>query len=335
MTSKPLETFNRTDAVRDGTPAFTISALIVTWNSADALPGLFETLQTGPAVEVVHVDNASTDASIDVGRTWRGTITQIRNARNAGFAAALKQAAAVATGRYLLIANPDLRLEPGAVATLASRLDDDPAVGAAGPKLLESDGTVQLFCARRLPNLAGAAAAAFGVRRLIAGRLLDPYTFGRQSYDEERDVPCLSGAAMLVRREALEAVGGIDDRWFMYFEDIDLCARLGQAGWRLRYVPAAVGRHAGAASSPRDDRLRVWLAVHLEAALNLFFSIHRGRAAASVHRALVGVRGVLVLAASPVTGAESARLGAALLAWAVARRTPGGAPTDAGVPATS
>jgi GT2 family glycosyltransferase len=299
-----------------------VSALVVTWNSGRPLRGLLPTLDPAEVAEIVQVDNASADDSLEIARSWPGPLRQVRNDENVGFASALRQAVAEARGEYLLVVNPDVRFADGGVSLLAQRLDGDGEIVAVGPKLLGDDGAVQPFCARRLPGVRESAIEAFGLRRFVQGTRLDPYTFPRAAYDIERDVPCLSGAAMLVRRNALERAGGIDARWFMYFEDIDLCARLARVG-RIRYCPAAVARHEGAASSPRTPQLETWLAVHLAAAVNLFLRIHSGTGAAFAQRMFVGVNGLarlaaipLLLAASPSRAAVNARRGAALLRWA-------------------
>jgi GT2 family glycosyltransferase len=161
---------------------------------------------------------------------------------------------------------------------------------------------------------------ALGLRRLLAGTRLDPYTFRLEEYERPRDVPCLSGAAMLIRRAALAQVGGVAAPWFMYFEDIDICARLGRIG-RIRYCPDAVGRHEGAASSPRTDELETWLAVHLEGAINLFLCRHRGHSVAAIHRAVVLLGGAIRIPRSRPRGVALAR-------WALTGSPPIGDPRE-------
>ena len=147
---------------------------------------------------------------------------------------------------------------------------------------------------------------------------------------------CLSGATMLIRRAALNESGGVDDRWFMYFEDIDICQRLRLHGWRLRYCPDAVAEHQGAASSPRSAALSVWLGVQSEAAANLFFTVHRGPWAAILHRMMTGIGGIVRVVAcplffvrSPAAGKRSLALGAGLVWWSLTSRYPKGGPVEA------
>jgi GT2 family glycosyltransferase len=207
-------------------------------------------------------------------------------------------------------------------------------IGAAGPKVVRPDGDVEFVCARRLPTLRASLLEALGLHNPLRGTPLDPYGYSTESYLREHDVECLSGAAMLVRANALHAAGGVDDRWFMYFEDIDICARLARAGWRLRYCPQAVATHIGAGSSPRSEQLSVWLAVHLQGAVNVFFTLHRGPLVAHLHRLLIGVGGTTRIAAGGVSLLRSRRaaarwwfaLGTALLRWSISLRIPPGDP---------
>jgi GT2 family glycosyltransferase len=312
-----------------------VSALVVSWNSASVLPGLLESLGYGSdsRVELIQVDNASSDDSVALGAHWSGAITQLENRANRGFATALKQAVAAAHGEFLLVVNPDVRFEDAALSTLLDAIDSEDGVGAVGPKLVRPSGEVELVCARRMPNLAATFVQALGLHRLVAGTRADPYGYSSDSYAVERDVECLSGAAMLVRGAALEQTGGVDDRWFMYFEDVDICERLRQRGWRLRFCPRAVATHAGAASSPRSPALDVWLSVHLAAAANLFFVVHRTRPAALAHRAMTGFGGLVRIAAggalyvrSPAQGRRWIALGQALVTWSLTSRHPRGAP---------
>jgi N-acetylglucosaminyl-diphospho-decaprenol L-rhamnosyltransferase len=284
-------------------------------------------------VEVVHVDNASSDSSLATARTWPGMITQIRNTENRGFAAALKQGFETARGDLVLVVNPDIRLQPSALRVLVHAISSDVRIGAVGPKLVGPTGETEFVSARHLPNLRGAAFQAVGLHRVVAKTPLDPFGYPAESYEIERDVECLSGATMLIRRAALNESGGVDDRWFMYFEDIDICERLRRHGWRIRYCPTAVARHHGAASSPRSRALSVWLAVHLEAAVNLFFAVHRGRWAAILHRMMIGIGGIvrigarpLLLIRSPAEARRSLALGIGLLRWSLTSRYPKGDP---------
>jgi GT2 family glycosyltransferase len=316
-----------------------VSVLLISWNSSDVLGSMLATLAAateGRDVELVHVDNASADRSVGlVAGAWPGRLVQEVNDTNLGFATALRQAVELATGATLLILNPDARLEPEALGTMLDRLDRDPGLGAVGPLVRESTGEPALSCARRAPGLRLTLFEALGVQPLMRGTWADVYTFAVRSYAHERDVPCLSGAAMLIRASALAAAGGVDDRFFMYFEDIDICERLRRAGYRLRFCPAAAVTHLGASSSPRDPDLQTWLDTQLVAAVNRFLAVHRGRVVALSHRALVVFGALRVLATRRLrypTGAplEGAPIAGARLRWALRGELPAGDPALGG-----
>src|SRR4051812_26462472 len=202
-----------------------VSVLLVTWNSSGVLEPMLSSLAraaSGIEHELVHVDNASSDGSPGlVVRHWSARLAQSVNRRNVGFAAALRQAVGMADGEFLLLLNPDARVHESALRTLVDRLRRDPELGAVGPLIQTPGGAVEFVCARRAPGLREALIEAIGLRPVLRGTRLDPYTYPLDSYESERDVPCLSGAAMLIRASSLDSCGGVDDRFFMYFEDID------------------------------------------------------------------------------------------------------------------
>jgi N-acetylglucosaminyl-diphospho-decaprenol L-rhamnosyltransferase len=311
-----------------------VSVLVITWNSAAVLRGMLSSLGDAAAgldVEVVHVDNASTDDSASmVAGGWPGRLTQRVNRENLGFARGLKQAVADSRGDFLLVLNPDARLGERALRTLVDRLDSDTSVGIIGPLVRHPDGEVELVCARRMPGLVESLVATLGLRRFVSGTVLDPYTFRRSSYTRERDVPCVSGAAMLIRRSVLQYSGGVDDRCFMYFEDVDICQRVCNHGFRVRFCPSAEVTHISESSSPRTPELETWLATHNAAAKNVFFAVHRGQPTAKAHKALVGLEGAfraLLAAAGSGKRRRLAATGLAKLRWALRGEMPPGDPS--------
>jgi GT2 family glycosyltransferase len=310
-----------------------VSVLVITWNSAAVLSEMLSSLHDAAAgldVEVVHMDNASTDdSSYIVAGGWPGRLTQRANSGNMGFARALKQAVADSRAEFLLVLNPDARLGERSLRTLVDRLRSDPSLGIIGPLVRHPDGEVELVCARRMPGLVESLVAALGLRRFVGGTVLDPYTFRRSSYTRERDVPCISGAVMLIRRSALEDSGGVDDRCFMYFEDVDICQRVRNHGFRVRFCPAAEATHLSESSSPRPPELQTWLATQNAAATNLYFAVHRGRRTAQAHKVLVGLEGALRALLGAVGSGKRRRLAASGLAkmrWALRGEMPPGDP---------
>lgn len=233
------------------TPVVTVS--IVNWNTRDEL---FECLKSVLAqecvdFEVVVMDNASPDGSAEFVKNQYGSqVTLIENSTNLGFGAAHNQSIRQSTGRFVLLLNPDCRLlETDALAKMVGYFDANPNVGIMGPKILNPNGTLQ-FSARHFPNM---VAAVF--RQTIFGRLFPKNRFVRDylmtdwAHDQVTDIDWVSGAALMVRRETADKIGALDERFFMYCEDIDWCRRAHEAGWRVVYFPmTAVSHRIGAAS---------------------------------------------------------------------------------------
>lgn len=185
--------------------------------------------------------------------------------RNAGYAAAVNAAFARAPGRDVMLLNPDVDVEgPEAILALAGMLEREPTVGVVAPRLVGDDGVAQPS-ARRFPSLASMAGSVAPARRVpFLRRSYDRYT-RPSTASRPLTVDWVIGAAMLIRREAFERVGGWDERFFMYIEDADFCRRCARAGWDVAYMPSVVLRHryprassgTGPAASPRARRNHV------------------------------------------------------------------------------
>jgi GT2 family glycosyltransferase len=206
-------------------------------------------------VPLVVVDNASLDRTVDFlrGAAARSTaVALIALTRNLGYAAAVNHAFAHAGERDVLLLNPDVELRDTApVQTLVDFLTDHPRVAAAAPRLLYPDGTPQPSV-RRFPSLPALVGSLRAARRLGPARrsyesYLAPSTSSRACV-----VDWVLGAAMLIRRRAFDAVGGWDERFFLYMEDADFCRRCGKAGWKVAFVPEVNLRHEYARASTAD-----------------------------------------------------------------------------------
>jgi GT2 family glycosyltransferase len=245
-------------------PSPDLSVCIVNWNTrADLEQALTSVLDTEPSLnlEVVVLDNASQDGSAGMVRARFPGITLLESDKNLGFARGYNCAADEGAGRHLLMLNPDTIVYPGALDSMVGFLDSHPKAGAVGPRLLNRDGTLQLSC-RRFPK---PTAAIF--RNTLFGRLAPNNRFTRGylmtdwQHDTVREVDWVSGAAICIRREAWQDVGGFDEGFFMYAEDIDWCLRAHQAGWRIWYLPdAAIMHRIGRSSDQRP--LAMVLAFH-------------------------------------------------------------------------
>jgi GT2 family glycosyltransferase len=230
------------------TPA--IAAILVNYNAGDelrrALQSVADELHDMPW-EAVVVDNGSADGSGDIAVEFSPGVTLLRNRDNVGFGRAVNQGVAATTAPLILIMNPDCRLVAGAVAALRAELDPHDYCAIVGPRILNPDGSVQ-GSARGDPDmLTGLFGRTAALRRLLPWLAVSKRNVvsdaAIRSGHESVVVDWLSGACMLARRDALARVKGFDERYFLYWEDADLCRRLRAAGYHVRYVPGATAIH--------------------------------------------------------------------------------------------
>lgn len=237
-----------------------IAVIVVNWNAKDDLRACLHSLActADPAVaaETWVVDNASTDGSAAMVRAEFPNVHLLVNTANLGFSRANNQAIAVSQSRYVFLLNSDALAHTDALRTLMDYADMHPETGVLGPRVLNPDGSLQFSC-RRFPTL---GAGVF--RNTYLGRL-----FPRNKYAQDylmtdfdhlsvRTVDWVSGCAMFIRRALLGRIGLLDERFFMYCEDVDFCLRAGQAQAPVVYMPQAVVTHAIGRSSDKDaDRM--------------------------------------------------------------------------------
>jgi N-acetylglucosaminyl-diphospho-decaprenol L-rhamnosyltransferase len=253
-----------------------VSIIIVNWNGGSLLTRCIETIVSSApkaTYEIVVVDNASEDDSLaqlrasEVAATLleRRQLRIVKNADNRGFGAANNQAFALTDSPCLFLLNCDTEVRPGAIDTLIEKLNADPRIGACGPKILNSDGSVQVSAYFNPPRAWHTLLSQLWLYRLLPRRIRGELLLGGHwDHDRERSVPMLGGAAFMARREMIEQVGGFDERFHMYGEDNEWCWRITKSGWHLMFVPDAVVVHHGAQSSIKrwsdDERLRVKMA---------------------------------------------------------------------------
>jgi GT2 family glycosyltransferase len=243
---------------------------------------------------VVVADNASTDGSAAAVRGGHPEVLVIENQSNLGFGAATNQALRAAgfgaaggdRAQHALILNPDTVVPTGAVRALVGVLDAEPDVGAVGPRLLLPDGSLDLACRRGFPTPAVSFYRFLGLARIFPkSRRFARYNMTFLDEDKDSYVDSLVGACMLVRGDALDRVGLFDERFWMYGEDLDLCLRLKEAGWRVAYRPAIVVHHVKRAASTGSARARF----EFQRAMWLFYEKHYARSTPlPVHLAVMG-----------------------------------------------
>ncbi len=227
-----------------------LSVIIVSWNVRELLRVCLQTIRQEEDVhpEVVVVDSGSTDGTPEMVRAEFPEVHLIACPDNVGFPKGNNLGLGVATGRYVLLLNPDTEVQPGALATMLAYMDMHPDVGVVGPQLLNPDGTVQ-SSRRRFPTLATAVFESTWLEPFAPRTVLHHYYALDLPDDQIADVDWVTGACMLVRREVIEQVGGMDEGYFMYSEELDWCRRIRQKGWRVVYLPhAQVMHHVGKSS---------------------------------------------------------------------------------------
>jgi len=241
-----------------------VSVIVVNWNTRAllerCLASVFET-SGDLSLEVIVVDNASTDGSAAMVRERFPEARLIVNPENVGFARANNQGLRVSAGRYQLLLNSDTVVWPGALARMIAFMDEHPCVGVLGAELRNPDGSLQPSWAAFPSLLSEICGRNFRVRRPYPG-------------SEAFRVDWVGGACLMVRREAADQVGLLDEAIFMYTEETDWCYRLARGGWEIVYLPGACVTHLGGGSS-RNSSLRSLLALY--ASKMYFFRKHYGR----------------------------------------------------------
>ena len=279
---------------------------IVTWNTADltveAIRRLLDTDQ-GCRLRVLVQDNASSDGTPDRIAEVAPEAEVVVNDSNRGFARAMNQLIARSDASWFFALNSDAWPEPGAIARLVETLESHPGAAAAAPLLLRPDGAVE-HSTHPFPSLTVALIDAVQGRRWLPRAPLERRLLeGAWFHDRPREVEWAVGAALLLRRRALDEIGGFDERFFMYVEDLEWCWRAHRRGWSVRFDPASRVRHVGNASGRQRSAAR---RTALEATnMGVYLRTERSRAFRTGYRALRAVE-LLRLAAAARLGRPGA-----------------------------
>ncbi|WP_204165341.1 glycosyltransferase family 2 protein [Methylobacterium radiodurans] len=269
-----------------------LDVVIVNWNGGALVQACVASLARAAAaldLRVVVVDNASTDGSAEALEAFaridhraspspaegegRFAVRVIRNGENLGFARACNIGAAAGSAKTILFLNPDTRADGPALLAARAALLADPGTGIVGARQIADDGTVERSCARA-PTPASLLGQALALDRL---GLVPPHFMTEWDHAEDRAVDQVMGAFLMIRRPLFERLGGFDERFFVYYEDVDLCRRARSAGWAVRHVAGAVIGHAGQGTTrqARAHRLFYILRARVQYAAK-----HHGRATA-------------------------------------------------------
>lgn len=234
-----------------------LSIIIVNYNTRDLLDNCLSSVVANGAnsnLEILIVDNASTDGSAQMVRWKYPTVSIVENSENVGFAKANNQALKQAKGEYLLLLNSDTIVLPNALKNMAKFMDANPKVGALGAKLLDQNLVLQPSC-RHFPTLFSVLSQFFGLSALFPkSKLFGKYDMGYWDHSQTRKVDCVPGTSLLVRKNTVQEVGLLDENYFMYCEDTDWCYRMNQAGWEVVFLPEAEVIHLGGASAGKTNR---------------------------------------------------------------------------------
>ncbi|MGQ9501273.1 MAG: glycosyltransferase family 2 protein, partial [Anaerolineae bacterium] len=273
-----------------------VSVIIVTFNTCELTrlcieSVLVDSVGVDGLIEIIVVDNASTDGTVAMIAQLFPAVKRIVNTENVGYAKACNIGMQAASGRYLLLLNSDVQVQLGALKALVHFMEVHPEAGACGPKLLNEDRTLQPS-GRPLPSFWSVALAMTRAYRLWKR---DLYIQLGRDYDQVMRVGEISGAAIMVRREVYQQVGGLDERFFAYYEDVDWCKRIGEAGYKIYYVPEAqvIHRWRGTGSSMPEVAYLAGLR-----SLRYYFAKHHSRVAQVGIQLLLAGKELVMLAAA-------------------------------------
>jgi N-acetylglucosaminyl-diphospho-decaprenol L-rhamnosyltransferase len=257
-----------------------LAVVIINYNTREQLRACLATVTKQMPSEVIVVDNNSSDGSAEMVQSHYPSVLLRANEINVGYGTAANHAIAGCTAKYVLLLNADTLLQPGALEAFSTYLDLHPRAAVLGPRLVDPDGNLQASCYpfptpldTFLENSTSTILLGRFIRRYVPG--LRKLYLRTWPHDRARIVPWIKGAAVAVRRDAFEAVGGFDESFFMYFEDADLCFRLNAAGWQVHFAPVTAVVHVGGASTVQ---YRADMSVQLFASTVRFYQRHYPRA---------------------------------------------------------
>ena len=300
-----------------------IAVAIINYNTREHLRACLETVLLENPDQVIVVDNASSDGSVEMIQAEYPWVVLHVNKANRGFGAAANQAIAKSSAKYVLLLNSDIRLQPWALKALATYLDENPQVAIVGPRLVGPDGKLQTSC-YPFPNVWNTLFVNTSLGRILGYiPLLRNYYLPAWPHTQARVIPWVTGAALAIRCKVFQAVGGFDETFFMYYEEVDLCYRLEAAGWEVHFAPVTTMVHVGGASTMQN---RVEMAVQLLASNWWFFQKHRSgihlAAFFGLLKGILLIRWILdhVRLRMTADGCKRARLAACVAAWKAALR---------------
>ena len=259
-----------------------LSIIIVSWNVRELLQNCLRSVlvETKLALQIIVVDSASTDGSPEMVAEHFSQVELVACEENVGFPGGNNLGLARANGRYILLLNPDTIVHDGALAKMVSYLEENSQVGVVGLQLLNEDGTVQSW-RRRFTTLRTAFFESTWLQPYAPQSVLDHYYARDVADDETAVVEWVMGACLMTRQEVVGQVGGLDEKYFMYSEELDYCRRIHEAGWQVVYYPQAQVTHLSGKSSEQAVTQRH---INFNRAKLRYFRKYHGRLAAGILR---------------------------------------------------
>jgi GT2 family glycosyltransferase len=256
-----ITTLNASDYLQNCLQSICRQPAYLHWEGAELAAPLDSseqsTSQPRLEIELLIVDNGSTDDTVLMLKSEYSAAHLILNGRNQGFSKPYNQAIRQTQGRYILVLNPDTIILPGAFNELVGYMDTHPEVGICGPKVLNRDGSLQKACRRGVSRPWAAFSYFTGLSRLFPhSKLFGGYLLNYLDEDSIQEVDGVSGSCMLIRRQVVEEVGLLDERYFAYQEDADYCFQAKIAGWKVIYLPMAQIIHFGGQGGSRVQPYR-------------------------------------------------------------------------------
>jgi GT2 family glycosyltransferase/lipopolysaccharide/colanic/teichoic acid biosynthesis glycosyltransferase len=225
----------------------TVSVAIVSYNVKQYIIHCIDSINKSDyagRIELIVIDNNSFDGSLENIKQQFTDVICIQNTENVGFGKAINQATGIASGKYYLILNPDTIIEESTISTFVDYLENNSSIGLVGPKIVNSDGSLQKGCKRSFPTIGVALPKLIGLDKLFPNsRLAGRYNLNYLDPDEIHNVDAISGSCMFIRSELFNKIGGFDEQFFMYGEDIDLCYQIHQQGFEVHYLPTTQIMH--------------------------------------------------------------------------------------------
>ena len=274
-----------------------ISIVIVNWNSKKFLAKCLDFLKANTNskfdLEIIVVDNNSSDDSVSMIKERYKEVKLIENKENLGFARANNQAIKRATGDYILLLNPDTEIYPDSINTMAAFLEKNHRTAMVGPKIFNTDGTVQYECARHFPTpLSEFAVETTLYKRFPKSRFFGSYLMTYWNHDNLRPVDCISGACMLIKTDVIREIQMFDESYFMYGEDVDLCMKIKRHGYDIWFLPEAKIIHHWGKSS---EQLPLQMSIIARESMLLYFRKNFGLLTALAYKTLLFIAAFCIL----------------------------------------